>query len=38
MTPSPRLPVASLKTALRDTPVVCLLGPRQSGRATLCAR
>lgn len=29
-------PVAtSLKAALRDTPVVCLLGPRQSGKSTL---
>lgn len=26
---------ASLKAALRDTPVVCLLGPRQSGKTTL---
>ncbi|MEN9641649.1 MAG: hypothetical protein RL254_1042 [Planctomycetota bacterium] len=25
----------SLKAALRDTPVVCLLGPRQSGKTTL---
>lgn len=29
-------PLASaLKAALRDTPVVCLLGPRQSGKTTL---
>lgn len=27
--------LASLKAALRDTPVVCLLGPRQSGKTTL---
>jgi len=26
---------ASMKAALRDTPVVCLLGPRQSGKTTL---
>lgn len=26
---------ASLRAALRDTPVVCLLGPRQSGKSTL---
>lgn len=26
---------ANLKAALRDTPVVCLLGPRQSGKTTL---
>lgn len=26
---------ASLKAALRDTPVVCVLGPRQSGKTTL---
>ena len=26
---------AALKVALRDTPVVCLLGPRQSGKTTL---
>lgn len=26
---------AALKAALRDTPVVCLLGPRQSGKTTL---
>ncbi|MGQ0545039.1 MAG: ATP-binding protein [Betaproteobacteria bacterium] len=31
----PRLLAASLKAALRDTPVVCLLGPRQSGKTTL---
>lgn len=35
MTPYRRLLAASLKTALRDTPVVCLLGPRQSGKTTL---
>lgn len=33
--PYPRLLAASLKTALKDTPVVCLLGPRQSGKTTL---
>ena len=27
--------LSSLKAALRDTPVVCLLGPRQSGKTTL---
>jgi predicted AAA+ superfamily ATPase len=27
--------LASLKAALRDTPVACLLGPRQSGKTTL---
>ncbi len=26
---------ASLRTALKDTPVVCLLGPRQCGKSTL---
>jgi uncharacterized protein len=26
---------ASLRAALKDTPVVCLLGPRQSGKSTL---
>ena len=26
---------ASLKAALHDTPVVCVLGPRQSGKTTL---
>lgn len=31
----PRPLAASLKAALRDTPVVCLLGPRQSGKTTL---
>jgi uncharacterized protein len=31
----PRPLAASLKTALADTPVVCLLGPRQSGKTTL---
>lgn len=34
-TPYPRPLAASLKAALRDTPVVCLLGPRQSGKTTL---
>ena len=33
--PYPRPLAASLKAALRDTPVVCLLGPRQSGKTTL---
>lgn len=33
--PYPRLLAASLQEALRDTPVVCLLGPRQSGKTTL---
>lgn len=31
----PRPLVESLKVALRDTPVVCILGPRQSGKTTL---
>jgi predicted AAA+ superfamily ATPase len=31
----PRYIVPVLKTALRDTPVVCLLGPRQVGKTTL---
>ena len=35
MKPFPRLLAASLKAALRDTPVTCLLGPRQSGKTTL---
>ena len=35
MKPFPRPLAASLKAALRDTPVVCLLGPRQSGKTTL---
>ena len=30
-----RLLAVGLKTALTDTPVVCLLGPRQSGKTTL---
>jgi len=34
-TPYPRPLAASVKAALRDTPVVCLLGPRQSGKTTL---
>lgn len=25
----------SVRAALKDTPVVCLLGPRQSGKSTL---
>jgi hypothetical protein len=33
--PYPRPLAAGLKAALRDTPVVCLLGPRQSGKTTL---
>jgi len=33
----PRGVQASLSTALKDTPVVCLLGPRQSGKSTLAA-
>src|SRR3990170_393516 len=35
MKPFPRPLAARLKAALRDTPVVCLLGPRQSGKTTL---
>ncbi|MEI6301161.1 MAG: ATP-binding protein [Betaproteobacteria bacterium] len=35
MKPFPRPLAASLKAALRDTPVACLLGPRQSGKTTL---
>ena len=35
MKPFARPVAASLKAALRDTPVVCLLGPRQSGKTTL---
>ncbi|MBV6424233.1 MAG: hypothetical protein NAOJABEB_02043 [Steroidobacteraceae bacterium] len=35
MKPYDRPLAASLKGALRDTPVVCLLGPRQSGKTTL---
>ena len=35
MKPYARPLAASLKAALRDTPVVCLLGPRQSGKTTL---
>ena len=31
----PRLLAPAIKTALEDTPVVCLLGPRQSGKTTL---
>ncbi len=33
--PLKRLLAPSLYTALADTPVVCLLGPRQSGKSTL---
>lgn len=33
--PFNRLVAASLRAALKDTPVVCLLGPRQSGKSTL---
>ncbi len=33
--PYPRPLAGSLKAALRDTPVACLLGPRQSGKTTL---
>ncbi len=35
MKPFARPLAATLKAALRDTPVVCLLGPRQSGKTTL---
>ena len=31
----PRRLAPVIKTALADTPVVCLLGPRQSGKTTL---
>jgi predicted AAA+ superfamily ATPase len=31
----PRLLAGAIKTALADTPVVCLLGPRQCGKSTL---
>ncbi len=31
----PRLFTPAIQTALKDTPVVCLLGPRQSGKTTL---
>ena len=31
----PRLLAPTIQTALEDTPVVCLLGPRQSGKTTL---
>jgi predicted AAA+ superfamily ATPase len=34
-TPLPRALEASLRAALADTPVVCLLGPRQCGKTTL---
>jgi predicted AAA+ superfamily ATPase len=33
--PYPRLAARALETALADTPVVCLVGPRQSGKTTL---
>jgi predicted AAA+ superfamily ATPase len=33
--PLPRALEASVRAALTDTPVVCLLGPRQSGKTTL---
>ncbi len=32
----PRFIVPKLHEALGDTPVVCLLGPRQTGKSTLC--
>ena len=35
MKPFDRALAASLRAALKDTPVVCLLGPRQSGKSTL---
>lgn len=35
MKPFDRPLAASLRAALKDTPVVCLLGPRQSGKSTL---
>ena len=35
MKPFARPLAASLRAALKDTPVVCLLGPRQSGKSTL---
>jgi predicted AAA+ superfamily ATPase len=35
MTPFDRPLAASVLAALKDTPVVCLLGPRQSGKSTL---
>ena len=31
----PRLLIPVIREAMRDTPVVCLLGPRQSGKTTL---
>jgi len=34
----PRLLSPAIRTALKDTPVVCLLGPRQSGKTTLVKR
>lgn len=33
--PLPRALVAAVRDALKDTPVVCLLGPRQCGKTTL---
>lgn len=35
MTNYPRYLTSSLRTALSDTPVVCILGPRQCGKTTL---
>ena len=35
MKPFDRPLAASVRAALKDTPVVCLLGPRQSGKSTL---
>lgn len=32
----PRFLQPKIEAALQDTPVVCLLGPRQSGKTTLC--
>ncbi len=34
----PRYIEPTLKTALADTPVVCVLGPRQAGKTTLVQR
>jgi len=31
----PRLLVSRIKVAMKDTPVICLLGPRQCGKSTL---
>lgn len=33
----PRMMAGAVKTALADTPVVCLLGPRQCGKTTLAS-